>query len=132
MLLTIIVTFFSGTISSETNTSYKDSESWKRYVATATKYSNWRKKVKGCKNQNEMSLFLKDTISLNSAAVSEDNSLFIENHLISHAKCMVNSINLLILKNRKIIHNKHIENPLFGRKQEIINSLNKSEAKIEL
>ena len=75
ILLTIIVIFFSGTLSSETNISFKDSKSWKKYVATATKYSNWRKKIKDCKNPNEMSLFLKDTISLNSAAVSEDNSL---------------------------------------------------------
>ena len=132
ILLTIIVTFFSGTLLAETNTSYKDSENWKKYIAKATKYSNWREKVKNCEDPNEMSLFLKDTISLSGGGVSEDNSRFIEMHLISHTQCMVKSINLLSLADRKIIYRKHIQKPNTGGKHKILNSLNNCEVKIEL
>ena len=132
ILLTIIVTFFSGTLLAETNTSYKESENWKKYIAKVTKYSNWREKIKNCENPNEMSLFLKDTISLSGGGVSEDNSLFIEKHLITHTQCMVKSINLLSLTNRKIIHKKHIKNPNFGERDKINKSLKNCEVKIEL
>ena len=132
ILLTIIVTFFSGIVLAETNTSYKESENWKKYIAKATKYSSWREKIKNCENPNEMSLFLKDTISLSGGGVSEDNSLFIEKHLITHTQCMVKSINLLSLTNRNIIYKKHIQKPNFGEKEKINNSLKDCEVKIEL
>ncbi len=132
ILFTIIITFFSGQLVAETNASYKESAQWKKYIAKAEKHRKWREKIKNCETPNEMSLFLKDTLSLSGGGVSEDNSLFIEKHLITHTQCMVKSINLLSLTNRKIIHKKHIQKPNFGERDKINKSLKNCEVKIKL